>query len=136
MADNRPGTFIWCMGGTQHTVGNNNTRAYCTFQLALGNMGVSGGGANIFRGHDNVQGSWKHWSRVWDLDYDWVKGQFDDGSYEKKGDKDVHVMNTKGMPVSRWIDGVLEEKDNIAQKDNIKAMFFWGHAPNSQTRGT
>ncbi|KAG1650253.1 Formate dehydrogenase subunit alpha [Nymphon striatum] len=130
------GTFIWCMGGTQHTVGNNNTRAYCTFQLALGNMGVSGGGANIFRGHDNVQGSWKHWSRVWDLDYDWVKGQFDDGSYEKKGDKDVHVMNTKGMPVSRWIDGVLEEKDNIAQKDNIKAMFFWGHAPNSQTRGT
>ena len=87
MADNRPGTFIWCMGGTQHTVGNNNTRAYCTFQLALGNMGVSGGGANIFRGHDNVQGatdlgvlantlpgyyglsagSWKHWSKVWDL---------------------------------------------------------------------
>ena len=20
MADNRPGTFIWCMGGTQHTI--------------------------------------------------------------------------------------------------------------------
>ncbi len=37
MADNRPGTFIWCMGGTQHTIGNNNTRAYCAFQLALGN---------------------------------------------------------------------------------------------------
>ncbi|MGB1528372.1 MAG: molybdopterin-dependent oxidoreductase, partial [Candidatus Puniceispirillaceae bacterium] len=29
MANNRPGTFIWCMGGTQHTNGNNNTRAYC-----------------------------------------------------------------------------------------------------------
>jgi formate dehydrogenase major subunit len=57
MADNRPGTFIWCMGGTQHTIGNNNTRAYCIFQLALGNMGVSGGGTNIFRGHDNVQGA-------------------------------------------------------------------------------
>ncbi|MEN8259382.1 MAG: molybdopterin-dependent oxidoreductase, partial [Pseudomonadota bacterium] len=42
MAENRPGTFIWCMGGTQHTIGNNNTRAYCIFQLALGNMGVSG----------------------------------------------------------------------------------------------
>ena len=27
MANNRPGTFIWCMGGTQHTNGNNNTRA-------------------------------------------------------------------------------------------------------------
>jgi anaerobic selenocysteine-containing dehydrogenase len=39
MANNRPGTVIWCMGGTQHTNGNNNTRAYCVLQLALGNMG-------------------------------------------------------------------------------------------------
>jgi formate dehydrogenase major subunit len=155
MADNRPGTFIWCMGGTQHTIGNNNTRAYCAFQLALGNIGVSGGGANIFRGHDNVQGatdlgvlantlpgyyglapgSWAHWARVWKLDLDWIKGQFDTGSYEESKGKPVPVMNTKGIPVSRWIDGVLEEKDNIGQKDNIRAMFMWGHAPNSQTRG-
>lgn len=155
MAENKPGTFIWCMGGTQHTSGNNNTRAYCAFQLALGNMGVSGGGANIFRGHDNVQGatdlgvladtlpgyyglavgSWKHWSRVWDVEYDYMKSRFDSGSYEKSKDKDVHVMNTKGIPVSRWIDGVLEEPGNIAQKDSFKAVFMWGHAPNSQTRG-
>jgi formate dehydrogenase major subunit len=33
MANNRPGTVIWCMGGTQHTNGNNNTRAYCVLQL-------------------------------------------------------------------------------------------------------
>ena len=97
MANNRPGTFIWCMGGTQHTNGNNNTRAYCALQLALGNMGTAGGGANIFRGHDNVQGAtdfcvlshslpgyyglsagaWKHWSRVWNEDYEWLKGRFD-----------------------------------------------------------
>jgi len=155
MADNRPGTFIWCMGGTQHTIGNNNTRAYCAFQLALGNIGVSGGGANIFRGHDNVQGatdlgvlantlpgyyglkpgSWAHWARVWDLDPEWIKGRFDSGSYEQSKGKDVPVMNTKGIPVSRWIDGVLEDKANMGQKDNVRAMFMWGHAPNSQTRG-
>lgn len=155
MADNRPSTFIWCMGGTQHSVGNNNTRAYCTFQLALGNIGVSGGGANIFRGHDNVQGAtdfgvlsntlpgyygladgaWKHWAKVWDVDYDWLKGRFDSGSYEKSSGKDVSTMNATGIPVSRWIDGVLENKENIAQQDNVKAMVFWGHAPNSQTRG-
>ncbi|GAB4348018.1 MAG: formate dehydrogenase subunit alpha [Gammaproteobacteria bacterium] len=155
LADNRPGTIIWCMGGTQHTNGNNNTRAYCILQLALGNMGVSGGGANIFRGHDNVQGAtdmcvlshslpgyyglsegaWKHWSRVWDLDYEWVKSRFDQGSYEKAKGNPVSPMNTKGIPVSRWIDGVLEDKKNIAQKDNLRAMVFWGHAPNSQTRG-
>ncbi|NND91756.1 MAG: formate dehydrogenase subunit alpha [Granulosicoccus sp.] len=155
MAENRPGTIVWCMGGTQHTIGNNNTRAYCVLQLALGNIGVSGGGANIFRGHDNVQGAtdmgvlshtlpgyyglsegaWKHWSGVWDLEYDWIRNRFDQGSYEKSGDKDLKPMNTAGMPVSRWIDGVLEDKENIAQKDNIRAMVLWGHAPNSQTRG-
>jgi formate dehydrogenase major subunit len=57
LAENRSGTIVWCMGGTQHTVGNNNTRIYCVLMLALGNIGVSGGGANIFRGHDNVQGA-------------------------------------------------------------------------------
>jgi len=144
MANNRPGTFVWCMGGTQHTNGNNNTRAYCTLQLALGNMGVAGGGANIFRGHDNVQGatdfcilshslpgyyglkkgSWKHWARVWDVDYDYLKGRF---ASEK-------LMQSKGIPVSRWIDGVLENKDNIDQPDNVRAMVLWGHAVNSQTR--
>jgi len=162
MADNRPGTFIWCMGGTQHTIGNNNTRAYCAFQLALGNMGVAGGGTNIFRGHDNVQGatdlgvlshtlpgyyglaegSWKHWAKVWDVDFEWIAGRFDKedrpGEYfgEEGGDgKPVSGMTNKGIPVSRWIDGVLEDKSNIQQRDNVRAMIFWGHAPNSQTRG-
>ncbi len=155
MAENRPGTHIWCMGSTQHTIGNNNTRAFCVLQLALGNMGTSGGGTNIFRGHDNVQGAtdmcvlshslpgyyglsagaWKHWSRVWGVDYEWMQSRFDQGSYEEAKGKPVKPMNTKGMPVSRWIDGVLEEKANIAQKDNIRAMIFWGHSPNSQSRG-
>jgi len=152
MANNRPGTFIWCMGGTQHTNGNNNTRAYCALQLALGNMGVSGGGANIFRGHDNVQGAtdfcvlshslpgyyglsagaWKHWARVWGEDIEWLKGRFD--SIKGKDGKSKSLMNMSGIPVSRWIDGVLENKDNIDQPDNLRAMVFWGHAPNSQTR--
>ncbi len=156
MAEHRPGTFIWCMGGTQHTIGNNNTRAYCNFQLALGNMGKAGGGTNIFRGHDNVQGAtdfcilshslpgyyglsggaWKHWAKVWDVDIDWLKDRFDQTSYEESKGKPALPMNTKGIPVSRWIDGVLEDKANIAQADNIRAMVMWGHAPNSQTRGT
>jgi len=155
MAENRPGTFIWCMGGTQHTIGNNNTRAYCSFQLALGNMGVEGGGTNIFRGHDNVQGAtdlgvlshtlpgyyglsdgaWKHWAGVWGLDYEWIKARFDNGQYDDGTGNQSSPMNSNGIPVSRWIDGVLEDRANIAQKDNVRAMVFWGHAPNSQTRG-
>jgi len=153
LANNRPGTVIWCMGGTQHTTGNNNTRAYCILQLALGNMGTSGGGTNIFRGHDNVQGAtdmcvlshtlpgyyglsagaWAHWSRVWGEDLDWMKSRFD--SIKDKDGKDKPLMNLKGIPVSRWIDGVLEDKDNIDQPNNVRAMVLWGHAPNSNTRG-
>ena len=37
--------------------------------------------------------------------------------------------------MSRWIDGVNEDKDNIGQRDNVRAMVLWGHAVNSQTRG-
>ncbi len=153
--DNRPGTIVWCMGGTQHTTGNNNTRAYCTLMLALGNIGKSGGGANIFRGHDNVQGatdlgvlshtlpgyyglktgSWKHWARVWDLDFEWVKARFDQDMVVGDGGKEVHPLNYKGIPVSRWVDGVIEDKANIGQKDNVRAMVYMGHAVNSQTRG-
>ncbi len=153
LANNRPGTVVWCMGGTQHHTGNNNTRAYCILQLALGNMGTSGGGTNIFRGHDNVQGAtdvcvlshslpgyyglsagaWAHWARVWEEDLDWLKGRF--ATIKGKDGKDKPLMNLKGIPVSRWIDGILEDKDNIDQPDNVRAMVLWGHAPNSQTRG-
>ncbi len=149
LANNRPGTVVWCMGGTQHTNGNNNTRAYCILQLALGNMGRAGGGTNIFRGHDNVQGAtdlgvladtlpgyyglsegaWAHWARVWEEDADWLKGRFSDASVGE-----TKMMNLTGIPVSRWIDGVLEDKANLDQPDNTRAMVLWGHAPNSQTR--
>jgi formate dehydrogenase major subunit len=145
MAKNRPSTLVWCMGQTQHSIGNAMVRASCIVQLALGNIGVSGGGANIFRGHDNVQGatdvgpnpdslpgyygvaegSWKHWCRVWGVDYEWIKSRYAEG------------MSTKaGMTVSRWVDGVLENPELIDQKaGNLRGLFFWGHAPNSQTRG-
>ncbi|MDT7929807.1 formate dehydrogenase subunit alpha, partial [Tepidimonas sp.] len=144
MHENRPGTIVWCMGQTQHTTGNAMVRASCILQLALGNIGVSGGGANIFRGHDNVQGatdvgpnpdslpgyyglaegSWKHYATVWGVDFDWIKSRYAEG-----------MMTKPGITVSRWIDGVLEKNELIDQGSNIRGMFFWGHAPNSQTRG-
>ena len=145
MAKNRPSTLVWCMGQTQHTTGNAFVRASCIVQLALGNIGVSGGGANIFRGHDNVQGAtdigpnpdslpgyyglipgaWKHWATVWGVDYDWIKKQYASQA----------MMEKPGMTVSRWIDGVLEKNDLIDQDSNLRAVVYWGHAPNSQSRG-
>jgi formate dehydrogenase major subunit len=142
--ENRPGTIVWCMGQTQHTIGNAMVRASCILQLALGNVGKSGGGTNIFRGHCNVQGatdvgpnpdslpgyygllpgSWKHFAGVWGVDYDWIKAQYA-----------PNMMEKSGTTVSRWVDAVLEKKELIDQGNNVKGVFFWGHAPNSQTRG-
>ncbi len=154
LAANKPGTVIWCMGGTQHTNGNNNTRAYCILQLALGNMGVAGGGTNIFRGHDNVQGAtdlgvladtlpgyyglnegaWAHWARVWQEDIDWLQGRFAVMPGAEADGSDRLMMSFNGITVSRWIDGVLEDPENLEQPANTRAMVFWGHAPNSLTR--
>ncbi|CAD5373806.1 Formate dehydrogenase-O, major subunit [Rubrivivax sp. A210] len=144
MAENRPSTIVWCQGQTQHTIGNAMVRASCLLQLALGNVGVSGGGANIFRGHDNVQGatdigpnpdslpgyygladgSFKHFAAVWGVDFEWIKKQYAPG-----------MMGKPGMTVSRWFDGVLEKNELIDQPSNLRGLFYWGHAPNSQSRG-
>jgi len=143
-ATEKPSTLIWCMGQTQHTVGTANVRASCIALLLTGNVGGPGKGANIFRGHDNVQGAtdvgldivtlpfyygliegaWRHWSRVWETDYDWLKSRFDSKA----------IMETPGIPLTRWFDAVLLPKEQVAQKDNVRAMFVQGHASNSITR--
>jgi formate dehydrogenase major subunit len=146
LAENRPGFIIWAMGQTQHTNANAVVRASNILMLALGNVGRSGGGCNIYRGHDNVQGatdvgpnpdtlpgyypvavpgSWAHWARVWNVDLKWLQSQFASPA----------MMAKPGMTVSRWIDGVLEKNEAIDQDSNLRAIFYWGHAPNSQTRG-
>ena len=45
------------------------------------------------------------------------------------------MMEKPGITVSRWIDGVMEKNEVIDQESNIRGIFFWGHAPNSQSRG-
>jgi formate dehydrogenase major subunit len=143
-ATEKPGSVVWCMGQTQHSTGTANVRASCILLLMTGNVGGPGTGANILRGHDNVQGAtdvgldivtlpfyyglteaaWKHWSRVWETDFDWFASRFDD----KK------MMGVPGIPLTRWFDAALLPKDQVAQKDNVRAMFVQGHASNSITR--
>lgn len=143
-ATEKPSTLIWSMGQTQHTTGTANVRASCTALLLTGNVGKPGTGANIIRGHDNVQGvtdigvdtvtlpfyyglsegAWKHWARVWEVDYEYLAARFETRK----------MMETPGIPITRWFDSVLLPKDQVAQKDNVKAMFVQGHASNSVTR--
>jgi len=57
MAKNKPGTILYALGMTQHTVGIQNIRCYGILQLLLGNIGKAGGGVNALRGEPNVQGA-------------------------------------------------------------------------------
>ena len=56
-AKNRPGTIMYALGMTQHTVGIQNIRCYGILQMLLGTIGVAGGGVNALRGEPNVQGA-------------------------------------------------------------------------------
>jgi formate dehydrogenase major subunit len=144
LAKEKPATLIWCMGATQKTVGTANVRAFCTALLATGNVGGYGNGANIFRGHCNVQGAtdlgldivtlplyyglaegaWKHWCRVWELDYASVQARFE----SKK------MMETPGIPSTRWFDATLYPRNEVEQRDNLHAMMIFGHGGNTITR--
>jgi formate dehydrogenase major subunit len=155
-ATEKPSTLIWCMGATQHSVGTANVRAYCTLLLLTGNVGAPGTGANIFRGHTNVQGAtdlgldvgnlplyyglvegaWRHWGRVWDVPYDYFVSRFDDvpakgGRAARTGKQNMEVS---GLPSTRWFDATLLPAEQVDQKDNLKAMFVFGHGGNTIPR--
>jgi len=140
-AKSTPGTLIWAMGLTQHSIGSSNTRMAPILQLALGNMGEEGGGCNILRGHDNVQGatdmcclshtlpgyyglsagSWKYFAKSWGVDYEWLAGRF----------KDKKWMSKKGFTLARWYAGVLAGRSGEDKIDNagtnLKALFVMGN---------
>jgi formate dehydrogenase major subunit len=143
-ATQKPSTLIWAMGQTQYTFGTANVRASCILLLATGNVGRMGTGANIFRGHDNVQGAtdlgldvttlplyyglaedaWRHWCRVWEVDYEWMLSRFANKTF----------MEAPGVTSTRWFDATLLPKDQVSQPDTMKAMFIMGHGGNTITR--
>jgi formate dehydrogenase major subunit len=155
-AKERPSTFIWCMGGTQHTVGTANVRAYCNLLLATGNVGVFGGGANIFRGHCNVQGAtdmglditslplyyglvegaWRHWARVWEVDYSDLQARFDEvpAKSGRPARSRKENMELPGIPSTRWFDATSYDPNDIDQRDALKAMVIFGHGGNTVPR--
>ncbi|KMO12670.1 formate dehydrogenase subunit alpha [Methylobacterium platani] len=155
-AKEKPATLIWCMGATQHTVGTANVRALCILCLATGNVGKPGTGANIFRGHTNVQGAtdlgldvttlplyyglveggWKHWARVWEVEYDWLQTRFDEvpASAGRKARSRKENMETPGLTSTRWFDAVSLPADQVDQRTPLKAMMVFGHGGNTVTR--
>ena len=140
-----PGCLIWNQGWTQHSIGSSNTRLGSIMQLILGNVGKPGGGCNILRGHDNVQGStdigclsdtlpgyyglaegsWKYFAKQWKVDYEWLKGRF----------KSKELMEAKGNTLSLWIHNVLEAENNKHNGETpLKALIVIGNGISTVTQ--
>jgi formate dehydrogenase major subunit len=139
-----PSSGAWAAPSTPTAT---TTRAPTACSARARQHGRAGGGTNIFRGHDNVQGatdlgvlndtlpgyyglaegSWKHWARVWDVDYEyWLKGRFASGQ---------ELMESNGHPgVSAGSTACSRTRTTSTSPTTLRAMVFWGHAPNSQTR--
>ena len=145
MAENRPSTLVWCMGQTQHTIGNAIVRASCIVQLALGNVGVlrrrrehlprprqrAGRdrrrpeprfAARLLRPRRQAPGSTSPRSGA-----STTSGS---RSSTRRG-----MMAKPGMTVSRWIDGVLEKNELIDQDTQPARARLLGPCAEPQTRG-
>ena len=44
------------------------------------------------------------------------------------------MMETAGIPSTRWFEAAMLPKDQVRQKDNLKAMMIFGHGGNTVTR--
>ena len=134
-AKTKPAAIAWSLGITQHSIGSANTRILPILQLVLGNAGQSGGGCQIIRGHDNVQGAtdmgnladtlsgyyglgdaaWRYFATSWGVDYEWLKGRFFAPEW----------MNEKGFSLSKWWQGVLQEEKTYSSAP-IRAVWIQG----------
>ena len=141
VAKNKPTTLVWAMGLTQHSVGTSNTRLAPILQMVLGNIGKFGGGVNILRGHDNVQGAsdmaclsenlpgyyalnestWKYYAKIWQVDYEWLVSNFISKEW----------MHKTGLSLARWWAAALNGKDGNDAVDNggtaLKALVVMGN---------
>ena len=157
MNENRPGTIVWCMGGELSTRSATTIRgAYCVLCSLHSAISASPAAAptssedmtmskeqptlvffltrcQVTMGCPTAHGNTGHVSGI--LTTSGSRGQFDAEEVEGDNGKPTHPMNYRGIPVSRWIDGILEDKENIGQRDNVRAMIYMGHAVNSQSRG-
>ncbi|AFI04573.1 NAD-dependent formate dehydrogenase subunit alpha [Helicobacter cetorum MIT 00-7128] len=144
-ARTKPATLLWALGITQHSVGSSNTRILSILQLVLGNMGKKGGGCNIVRGHDNVQGStdmccladslpayyglseasWKYFAKCWGVSYEFLQKRFFSPEW----------MHKKGFSLSMFYQGILQEEKTYSTSP-IKGLWVQGNGISSLAHNT
>ncbi len=120
LAENRPGTLLYAMGITQHTVGVPNVMSCANLQMLLGNMGVPGGGVNPLRGQNNVQGA---------CDMGGLPNVFP--GYQRVTDPAMQDKFEKawGVPLSNQVGLTVTEMLKAAESGHVRCLYVIGENP-------
>ena len=141
-AKTKPAAIAWSLGITQHSVGSSNTRVLPILALVTGNAGKPGGGCQIIRGHDNVQGAtdmanladslpgyygldkaaWQYYAKTWGVSLEYLQNRF----HPELDDKGEHKwMHAKGFSLAKWWQGVLQEEKTTSSAP-IRVLWVQG----------
>ena len=138
----KPANIAWSLGITQHSVGSSNTRILPILALVTGNAARKGGGCNIIRGHDNVQGAtdmanladslpgyygltpndWRYFCESWNVDFEYMQNRFH-SEIDESGNR--KWMHEKGFSLSKWWQGVLQEEKTYSSSP-IRVVWIEG----------
>jgi len=141
-AKTKPAAIAWSLGITQHSVGSSNTRVLPILALITGNAGKPGGGCQIIRGHDNVQGAtdmanladslpgyygldkaaWQYYAKTWGVSLEYLQSRF----HPELDDKGEHKwMHAKGFSLAKWWQGVIQEEKTYSSAP-IRVLWVQG----------
>jgi len=141
-AKTKPASIAWSLGITQHSVGSSNTRILPILALVTGNAARAGGGCNIIRGHDNVQGAtdmcnladslpgyyglgkaaWEYYAKTWGVSLEYLQSRFHP-ELDAKGEH--KWMHAKGFSLAKWWQGVLQEEKTTSSAP-IRVLWVQG----------
>ncbi|MCD8477094.1 MAG: formate dehydrogenase subunit alpha, partial [Sulfurospirillum sp.] len=141
-AKTKPAAIAWSLGITQHSVGSSNTRILPILALVTGNAGKAGGGCQIIRGHDNVQGAtdmanladslpgyyglgkaaWEYYAKTWGVSLEYLQSRFHP-ELDAKGEH--KWMHAKGFSLAKWWQGVLQEEKTTSSAP-IRVLWVQG----------
>ncbi len=120
LADHRPGSLLYAMGITQHTVGVPNVMSCANLQMLLGNMGVPGGGVNPLRGQNNVQGA---------CDMGGLPNVY--SGYQRVTDSAMQDKFEKawGVPLPNQVGLTVTEMLKAAEEGQVQCLYVIGENP-------
>ena len=120
MAENRPGSLLYALGITEHTVGVANVTTCANLQMLLGNMGTPGGGVNPLRGQNNVQGA---------CDMGGLPNTYPGYQYVTDQTAREKFQNAWGVPLSDTVGLTVTEMMHGLATGRVRGIYIIGENP-------